>query len=167
MKNVFNFLFLVLILALNSCKEDEPITPTPVTPKCWEKFVGDYIVYDTANSLSYNMTITQFSTPNTNGGVEDTLVISNFANKFDFKYHFTCGSNPNLLGFNPPFPSYDHSNKRWSLTKVDDDSSTAKIENQLKNDTIILYFNLDNIAFYFPDGVPYYSANQKHIAVKQ
>ncbi len=164
LKYVLLFIFFMFII---TCKKDEHVSTTITPPPCWQKFVGTYSVKDTANNIGYVMTIAHFSTPNTNGGAEDTLVVTNFANKFDFKYHFTCYSDSNFWGYNPPFPCYDHFNKRWSLSINPDDTITKKYENQLKNDTIILYFNLDNIAFYYPDGVPYYSANQKHIAVKQ
>ena len=97
----------------------------------------------------------------------DSLIINNYGNKFNLNVAYECFNFPNILSFGCQFPTYDHNNKRLSLSINNDDPTTTKYENQLKNDTIILYFNMDNIAFYAQDGVPYYSSNIKQIAVKQ
>jgi hypothetical protein len=168
MKKAIKYFSVFATVLISSCDSDPECNPVlPPAPKCWEKFVGDYIVYDTVNNIDYTMNISHFATTNINGGVDDTLVLSNFGNKFDFKYHFTCGAEPNILLYNAPFPCFDHSNKRWSLTRANDDSATVKVENEILNDTLLLYFRIDNIAFYAADTVPYYSAYLKHIAVKQ
>lgn len=168
MKNLFQIIIFVLLSGLSACDKDEPVNPTPTnTPKCWEQLVGNYVVYDTANSITYNMTISHKDSIQSNGSILDSLIITNYANRFNLRVGYGCYTISNLLKFVPSYPTYDHGAKRWSLTLNTDDTSTSKYENQLKNDTIILYYKLNNIAFYFADGVPFYAADETHIAVKQ
>lgn len=165
MKKVFAIL---VISCLSCCHPDEPLDPSPgPQPKCWEKFVGNYIVSDTANNITYNMNITHTEYIEPSGNVLDSLIITNYANRFNLKVGFGCRTDPNILRFSPPYPSKDHWNKRWSFTINTDDSTTSIYENRLTNDTMVLYYRLNNIAFYFSDSVAYYAADEKHIAVKQ
>ena len=49
----------LLTTLLYSCKHDKVDIAIPyVEPPCWQKFVGNYIVYDTMNQITYNMSIT-------------------------------------------------------------------------------------------------------------
>lgn len=164
------FFSIILILFFISCHhdKDEVPQPAPPIPACWEKFVADYIVYDTANNITYNMKIEHKDSVQVGYANIDSLIITNYGNMFNLRLGFLCQSDANLLYFSTGvFPNYDHNNKRWAFSINSDDTTTTKYENQLKNDTIILYFKMDNIAFYYYDSVPYYSANIKHIAVKQ
>src|ERR1035437_1706542 len=165
--NIFVLIFLIMTVTACHHKKDE--TPAPITPvpPCWEKFVGNYTVHDTANNVIYAMNIAHKDTMQSSGSKLDSLIITNYGNKFNFRVGFLCQSNANVLDFGAGFPAYDHNNKRWAFWVNTDDTTTARIENELKNDTIILYFNINNIAFYYNDGVPYYSKNLKHIAIKQ
>lgn len=170
MKAIYKLIALaMLITALTNCRPKKDETPTPIIPPppCWAKFVGNYIVHDTANNVIYTMSIAHKDTLQSSGSKIDSLIITNYGNKFNFRVGFLCQSNANVLDFGAGFPAYDHNNKRWAFWVNTDDTTTARIENELKNDTIILYFNINNIAFYYNDGVPYYSKNLKHIAIKQ
>lgn len=168
MKNIFRLFILFSTIFFNGCEKDKPIPSSSTNSStCWEQLVGNYIVYDTANSITYNMSIIHKDSIAPGYEPIDSLIINNYGNRFNLRVSYGCYTTPNLLKFVAPYPSYDHLGKRWSLWINDDDSVTTKYENQLVNDTIILSFEVDNIAFYFPDGVSYYSANEKHIAVKQ
>jgi len=170
MKTINQYISLIiLIIGVTACHPSKDETPTPITPvpPCWEKFVGNYIVHDTANNVIYTMNIAHKDTLQSSGSKLDSLIFTNYGNKFNFRVSFLCQSDANVLRFAAGFPEYDHNNKRWAFSVNTDDTTTTKIENQFKNDTIILYYNINNIAFYYNDGVPYYSRNLKHIAVKQ
>ena len=122
----------LLTTLLYSCKHDKVDIAMPyVESPCWQKFVGTYTVYDTANGSNYIMKIRHFSVTNHNGGQDDSLAIQNFANNFDLKYAFICGTDPNRFQTIAPFPCFDHNNKRWSLTCQTDDITTPIIENRL------------------------------------
>ena len=151
-----------------SCKKeiktDETITPAPK----WERFVGDYNVYDTSSSYLYSMSISHFSGVNKFGAIVDTLFFQNFIDKFDLEVEFyenTLNKNTLNYGFYDSVP--DKRGKHWFIGSEFDDLSTFKVENTLINDTIILYYKLTNIKYYFDEGEPYYFCECKQIAVKQ
>ena len=62
-------------------------------------------------------------------------------------------------------PILDYLGNRWHLSKAG--GSDIDNFNQLNNDTIIIYFQMSNIAFYLEDWVPYYDCNCKQTAIKQ
>ena len=163
-------ILLILMVLFTNCRHDKheiamPIIETP----CWQQLVGNYVVYDTTNHINYNMSIIHKDSIQTQLGYAnlDSLIITNYGNRFNLRVGYMCYNLPNILRAVCGNPVIDHNNKRWSLSIHADDPTTTKIENQLKNDTIILYFNMDNIAYFSTDGVPYFSGDIKHIAVKQ
>ncbi len=67
-----------------------------------------------------------------------------------------------------PNPLVNNSGNHFFFFSIIDDLSTPTIvENELKNDTIILYFTLDNIQYYQTDNIPYFKCDCKHVGVKQ
>lgn len=160
-------------LLLISCKREKPPIPDPIAPtECWDKFIGDYIVYDTTSGTSWIMTINHIIDTNFAGYLSDFLVINNFNNEFDLNYQFSCCS-PNIPWLEYTCLSYDmhpcinYSNNRYNIHDYYDDTLTSYIENRLLNDTIILYFRKENTLYWMSDGVIYEDNYYKHIAVKQ
>ena len=95
------YIYLIIVIFFNSCKKED--LPSPVKPtECWEKFVGDYIVYDTAAGISFPMTIEQYKDTNAGGYYTDFLAFKNFDNQFNLYQPFTCYTPSNYIeiGYN-------------------------------------------------------------------
>jgi hypothetical protein len=171
--------FIIIILAiflffLGCSKEKEiiPVTP-PQIPEQWEKYIGDYQVYDTIGNYMYNMYIkhTSFQQSPQYEPI-DTLIIMNFADTFDLRFQYIPNYidltlSKEFLNIQVHDSLVDYNGKMWFLSTLGDDSTTEKDENVLKNDTIIFYFKMDNIKFYINEAQPYYYCECKHVAVKQ
>jgi hypothetical protein len=84
----FTPIFLIFVLII-SCTKELTITTPFESPKVWEKFIGKYKVYDTLGGYLYEMEIKHYSAyQDANGNPFDSLLIKNFANKFDVKFSF-------------------------------------------------------------------------------
>jgi hypothetical protein len=160
---------LLFSLSFISCEREKPPIPDPIAPiHCWDKFIGNYIVYDTALGRVYEMQIEHFSSPNQFGIPIDSIIVTNLDSNFIIREHFSCGTNSNdfILGIMNNCETYN--NKHYNFTLYEDDSSTPLVrENNLFNDTIILYFNKENTAYWMSEGVLYEDDWHTHIAVKQ
>ena len=162
-------LAILIIISFTGCEDDKQ-QPIPNVPECYEKFLGNYRVYNTDSNNYYNMSITYEKDTSANGNLYNALVYHNFANKFVFKYDFYCivdstGDN-NYLDFGRHDTAYDANSKRWFLFPYFQDSLNNKTS-WFHNDTINLYFDMCNIAYYIYDLQPYYCKQVMHIAVKQ
>ena len=157
--------YLILILLVGvfySCRKDTPVFPPVTEPEPWEKFIGDYKVYDTTGVFLYDMSISHHSTftyPNLQ--VVDSLHVDNFGNKFEL---FT---DPLVFGLPHIDPIEDHDGYNWYFTGIFDDLGTQVKENYWLNDTIIFYYRITNILYYIGEGQPYYLGDHKEITVKQ
>lgn len=140
------------------CKDEteEPPSAQPVDGR--DRFVGSYAVYDTTGTYLYWMTVSKFGT-----GGRDSLLIENYADTFDLQILHESYWNQNHWDIGVFFPALDQAGYSWALS----DAPAFDGSNVLTNDTIPLKFTMDNIAFYFNEGVPYYSCVCKQIAVKQ
>ncbi len=161
-------ILLILVFASIGCKKEKSNEPcNPAEPEQWEKFIGDYRVYDTVGTYLYNMDIDHFSGFNTFGVEVDSIRIQNFADTFDLEFEFSFNLNKEYLQIGVHHPVYDYNGKRWHVDGNWNPPETPEEENTLVNDTILFWFTMDNIAFYIADTVPYYSCECKHVAVKQ
>jgi hypothetical protein len=151
-----------------SCEPD-PIIPEP-TPKVWEKFIGTYNVTKMDNGETYYMSITHLGMDTLdNGAIIDSLLIMNYGDLFEEVIYFSSNggySDNRIIKFPTNWPTIDKFGYRWAFWVNSQDTLTPELENTLVNDTLLLYFTLNNIAFYFEDGVPYYECQCKHLAVK-
>ena len=153
-------LLLTFLLAYYGCRRDEAVAPTtpsaPVDGR--DKFVGIYQVFDTTGVHLYELQVSKFGT-----GGRDSLLLTNYADTFDLKILHERYWTSDQLDINSFFPAVDYAGHSWALSgaSIDDGS------NVLANDTIPLKFSLNNIAFYWTEGVPYFSCVCKQIAVKQ
>ncbi len=147
-----------LALQLNSCRKDEECPePEPVPVDGRDRFLGTYSVYDTLGTYLYAFTVSKFDN---SGG--DSLLLSNYADTFDLKISHERYWTKDHMDIGIWFPATDQAGHRWALFG-------ASIEdgyNVLNDDTIRLRFTQDNIAFYFEDGVEYFSCDCYQIAVK-
>ncbi|CAG5082299.1 hypothetical protein [Parvicella tangerina] len=165
MRVVFYILILISLGSIWSCAKDKtPLPPPPEEPEVWEKFVGNYNVYDTNGNYLYQLRINHYY-HNDNYG--DSLLLENFNANFDLKIQFLPHPDGNVLnyGFYDSIKGYD--NHSWTIGSNIDDSTTEVIENKLINDSIILYFRQTNIQYWINEGVPYYYCDCKQVAVKQ
>lgn len=155
-------------LTLFGCRKDPPLeVPTVEAAADWEKFLGDYKVYDTLGVYLYDMSISHHSGINGFGVEVDSLLLSNFADTFDLDIKFKYKSDDRILDIGINHPAYDHSGWRWHLSHTWNDPATEEMENTLIGDTILLAFTMDNIAFYWDDGVSYFTCECRQLAVKQ
>ncbi len=141
------------------CRRDQDVCPEQPTPAVDERdlFVGTYYVYDTVGTYLYSMNIMKFGT-----GGRDSLFIHNYADTFDLKILHERYWTNRYLGVSF-FPAVDQTGNSWALFGA----AGFDGSNVLTNDTIPLKFTQDNIAFYWQEGVPYFSCVCKQIAVKQ
>lgn len=171
MKKLSTILFILLLVAFFSCKKKEIISPAPPhIPKQWEKYVGNYKVYDTLGNYIYDMNISHYIGISTSSGNPlDSILIQNFADTFDLRFQFSFHTPEAIdfidIGFNDSV--VDYNNKMWWVARLFDDSTTTIKENYLINDTIVFYFEQNNIKFYINEIQPYYRCECRHIAVKQ
>jgi hypothetical protein len=153
-------LWLAFAFAVAGCRRDEAVAPnTPSAPVDGrDKFVGIYQVFDTTGVYLYELQVSKFGT-----GGRDSLLLENFADTFDLRILHEDYWTTSYLGIFPGFGVKDRAGHSWALfgASIEDGS------NVLTNDTIPLKFTMDNIAFYWSEGVPYFSCVCKQIAVKQ
>ena len=94
MKYLLAILSIVLIF---SCSKKEVLPTKDGDPiDHWEKFIGNYNVYDTLGVYLYDMKIDYYSGHTySNGYTDDSLIIRNFADTFDilFRYQLHFPSN--------------------------------------------------------------------------
>jgi len=162
-------LFILIIISLFSCSKKESISSeSEIIPQQWEKFIGNYNVYDTLGNYLYNMDIKHDSVAHySNGNRNDWLKLINFVDTFDLRFVHSPSTFENDIDFGFHDSIVDYNNKSWNISALSDDLSTPIRENNLINDTIVLYFRQTNIKYYIPEAQPYYSCYCKHVAVKQ
>lgn len=167
MKKIFYILFCLIFIF--GCSKEKEILPTkdgePID--YWEKFIGSFNVYDTLGNYLYDIEISHHSRKFFSGGQYiDTLLIENFADTFNVKFQYQTGDPYKFhIGFHDSI--VDYNNKSWGLWGMYDDNATIIEENTLINDTIIFYYDLDNIKYYIQEAQPYYQCHCKVVAVKQ
>lgn len=165
MKNIVYIILASLLMI--ACKKDEKSVTARAPQKQWQKYIGVYDVYDTANHTQWVMEIKHLAYSSYNNGESDSILLQNFANNFDIRYTFKPCTDPNRIGLPFIFPLKDKTGFSWAFFGDGEDPTTSYLENYYRNDSIILYFKQSNIAFYPTEGVPYYACDCKHIAVKR
>lgn len=149
----------LLLTGLTGCKREETEDQGPQgSVDARDKFVGDYLVYDTLGTYLYRLSVSKFGT-----GGRDSLLLENYADTFDLRILHERYWTNDFWDIGVFFPAVDYAGHRWALS----DAAAFDGSNVLRNDTIPLKYTMDNIAFYWQEGVPYYSCVCKQIAVKQ
>lgn len=105
-----------------------------------------YDVYDTANHTQWAMEIKFLSYADIirSDGDNDSILLQNFANKFDIRFRFGSCTDPNRIGLPFIFPLKDKTGHSWSFSGDGEDTTTKYLENYFRNDFIILYFKQSN-----------------------
>lgn len=149
-----------LVLVGLSCEREGPVGPgTDTSPMDGrDRFLGSYAVYDTAGSYLYWMTISKIGT-----GGRDSLLLENFADTFDLRILHEAYWTADYLSIFPPFGIQDNAGHSWALWGAPGTDGS----NTIMGDTIRMAFTQSNIAFYWEEGVPYFSCECKQIAAKQ
>jgi hypothetical protein len=164
LKSRINGILLLIIFCAYSCTKDKTcLPPIPPEPEVWEKFIGDYDVYDTNGIFLYQMEIENIYHDQNN----DSLVILNFNQNFDLRFHFQETTDEKFLNirFHDSVVGYD--NYTWQIYSDYSNNNDLTIENRLIDDTIIMKFEQTNIQHWVNEGVPYYYCDCKQVAVKQ
>ena len=157
-----------IVATISSCKKCVETVPASA-PKCYAKFLGNYHVTDLQNGEEYDMSITHIQGIDDFGDRIDSLLMSNFANKFDVGFRFNCANPPQYLSWGFHFGIVDHLGLHWALFSNNSNGIDIPRKNSIiDNDSIYFDFNLSNIAFYNQDNVPFEEClNCVHLAVKQ
>lgn len=159
-------LFCILILlALTACKKDK--TPeqesTPVPTK-WELIPGHYKVYDTLGNFIYEMDISHTIGSTIEGYRVDSLTFGNFDGNFNFTAaQNQCTTFPNCIRIGSLTAANDSSENRWDIFGY----NVTEEYNNFRNDTIVFYFEKQNMPYWWNDGTTFFQGNLKHVAVKQ
>ena len=172
MKYLLAILSIVLIF---SCSKEKQVIPTPDGTANGRifKYLGDYKVYDTNGVYMYDMNISFFQTDiGPNYQPIDSIIIKNFADTFDLSFQFTpyytdASYETEFLNIGFHDSIVDYNNKAWWVGSLFFDTTTTVKENALINDTMVMYFKMDNIKYYIQEAQPYYMCECKHVAVKQ
>jgi hypothetical protein len=160
-------LLLFLVIACSCKKEKVPVPDEPEVQE-WEKFVGSYKVFDTLGIYLFDASISHFSGINQYGVMVDSIRIKNFADTLDLKFQFIEDTyNKAIMNIGFSQPAYDKLNNPWNITTNMQDTLTLILENNLVNDTMILYFRMTNITYYDNISTFYYWCDCKHVYVKQ
>ena len=153
-------LLFALGIAFPGCKKDDKDCPTNSAPVDGrDQFVGQYKVYDTTGTYLYSMEILK-----ANDAGKDSVFAVNWGGRFDLYIQHYDGDLTNGLNLIPPFPSFDHLGNRWAFFA---DSDPVFLTNQLVNDTLRMSYEVNNIAFYAEDGVPFFTWSYREYGVKQ
>lgn len=146
---------------LSGCEKDDKDCPTTSTPPDGrDKFVGQYKVYDTTGTYLYSMEILKASGST---GI-DSLYVINWGDRFNMYVQHDDGNSTSFLNIIPPYPAFDHLGDRWAFFP---DWDSLFQSNVLLNDTLRMSYEINNIAFYAEDGVPFFTWAYREYGVKQ
>jgi hypothetical protein len=156
---------LTLMVLVSGCKKDKIPAgePSPTLTK-WERISGHYNVYDTLGNFLYEMDISHSIGTSIYGYRVDSLHYSNFDGNFTLHaVQSQSSSNPNgvTIGCYSAIP--DSIDNHWDLF----DYGSSEEYNTFRDDTIVFYFEKQNMPYWWNDATAYYHANEKHVAVKQ
>ena len=156
---------IISAILLVACKKDKVPLPIPVPePTKWEKITGHYKVYDTLGVFMYEMDISYSGGTTAQGYPRDTLHFINFDNQYILSAHQSDFSNfPDMIRIGIHDPVIDTNNDRYRIFGYGPQNGF----NNFVNDTIIFYFEKQNILYYIQDVTPYFYCKCKHVAVKQ
>lgn len=159
--------FCCFLFLLVSCSKDKVPIPIVSPEKSWEKFVGNYKVYDTTGVYLFDAIIEHFTGNNQFNVPIDSLKIRNFCNSINLKFEFIRYQDSNFIDIAFHDSIKDFENNTWSITRISNDPSSQEIENTLVNNRMTLYFRKTNIKYWMNESVPYVYENVKHVYVKQ
>lgn len=174
MKFQFYCCMFIIALSVVSCNEKEK--PEIIVPKIpfWKLVQGTYKVTDEVANTEFEIKIsikTDTIWLSDNQYINnDSLFIYNFNNLFDplTSLYRNCVAlnNINCLGFAPEHGVKDKFGKRWVIGNYDD-PNTLEAENIWVNGKITFYFTMNNLAYWYVDGVPYqdFSVRQKAVRI--
>jgi len=169
MKLIKNIQWIVPIIIsailLVACKKDKVPLPIPVPePTKWEKISGHYKVYDTTGAFLYEMDIMHSDTTLSDNTHIDSLLYINFDGQYSFSSQQSNFTNyPNMIQIGVHNPVIDANNDRYRIFGYGPQNGF----NNFVNDTIIFYFEKQNIQYYIQDVTPYFYCECKQVAVKQ
>ncbi len=160
-------LFYFFSVFLISCSKDKiPKIDSPQTEQ-WMKYIGNYKVYDTLGTFLYDAEIIHFSSFNEFGVEVDSIVIQNFADKMNLKFEYSFKENDYYFDLRFHDSVSDYYGKSWHISRISDDPITPIVENELHDDSMVLYFKMTNLPYYIYESVPYFDCNCKHVYKKQ
>lgn len=157
-----------IVATITSCKKCVETVPASA-PKCYEKFLGNYHVTDLQSGEEYEMSITHMQGIDDFGDRIDSLLMSNFANKFDVRFRFNCGIPPEYISWGHHFGIADFQGNHWALYSNNGGVVPIPSKNlMLHNDSIYFEYRVSNIAFYLNENVPFEECiDCVQLAVKQ
>ena len=170
-KNNYWSILCLFFLLFSSCEKTPPEPPDPYANDPRNRFMGKYTVYKTENNEVYEMEIIRLGEPASpwNTIYDSIEVVNLFSFFIPYKRAFSKGGGADSNSINlvsHQFGQIDKFGRRWAMSKYEL-SPFSPYCNRLKNDSIYICIKLNNIQFYYEDGVPYMDTILTHIAVKQ
>ena len=152
--------FSCLMVVLLSCGKNNK-NEYPEELNC-EKYVGLYQMYDPENEVWYEMVIGDcYSGVLFGSTVWYSVPLINFGNRFSF----SVGVGSQFLSSTIINPLLDKDGNRWNFGNVYYPDTLNRI-NVLVRDSIYLFFQIDNTAYWQEDSIPYQSITSVHSGVK-
>lgn len=163
-KLIFFFTLTVIFGCEKIGVDPNPPGPNPADdPRL--KFKGVYNMTQLENGVNYIMTIDTLG-PYCLGGGCSSLSYNNFGNLFTFNQVFYITNPDYILNYSSYNPITDKYGKRWAFSSFGLPYSPTHC-NALYGDSIKICFSLNNILYYFEDGVPYQNLSLTHVGVRQ
>ena len=155
---LFSSLIAFVVVACN-----KHITENYPTESNCDKYAGKYLMYDPDNDTSYEMIIDcKPYTGDINTNSLDSIFYYNFAYRFQFGHLVDSEGKLDGTIINPLVDSYGY---KWNFANFYTPDYINRI-NVLVGDSIYLYFQIDNTAYWQQEGVPYQSITSVHKGVK-
>lgn len=157
-------LFFTLITLMVSCGNNS--TPDP-NPDHRLKFIGIYNMKKLEDNTTYSMSIDTVGPYCGNGNNCDSIYINNFCDLFNVRFIAHNTIPPNWIDwpfYNPITDKYGH---QWHLSWGYNGPDAPTYYNAIYGDSIKISFHLNNILYYFADGVPYLDTIYTHVGVRQ
>jgi len=157
-------LFCISLLTLvTSC--EKIVTDEFPNQKTCEKFAGNYLMYDPELDTNYSMQVS--CTYHDGNSYGDSIHFINYANRFDFgQKALNSTENLDFIYGTNIFPLADKNGNNWSFSNAG--FYSGEDTTWIYGDSLVLRFEISNIAFYMDEGVPYYACDPCiHYGVKQ
>ncbi|MFT4600058.1 MAG: hypothetical protein ACI857_000226 [Arenicella sp.] len=148
--------FCISILVL-SCSCNKYIKDDYPDETYCEKYAGLYDMYDPEEDIHYDMNISCSHGVIFGSTQWDSIHFENFANKFEISYGIGSNSFTGTL-VNPLLDDEGHS---WNFGNIYFPDTLNRI-NVYLNDSIYLYYQIDNTAYWPTEGVPYQNVTTVH-----
>lgn len=168
---VLNYIVILTLPALLffGCRKKEVISKDiPVLPMWFDVYYGTYSFTDTSDNTAYTMTVERIDRKFLKVGdkmnILDSVLIRNYGNMFDIYTSYNRRDIYNSIHYSNWFDTEfrDKNGIRWNFHTSQDNNN----DNKLIENTISIYFKIDNIKYFNSDSTTYFGGYIRHNGVK-